>query len=307
MWSEAELAYKANQMFAENVNNMSNGRIQIETFSSGALMPYTEYFDAVRSGVVELSQTGGTYWAGKDPGFSAVDAASIIIGDYPRTLAWCWSGGGLDLLREMYAQYDLYYICHHMYTYAGESIVSSVPIRTLDDVKGLKIRAPELLAPVWKALGADVLTLPGAEVYTALSTGLIEASDWSSPAANLRLGYAEICPYYSRPGDYYMGGWGDLIIKMETWNKLPDDLKAIMEAAGRVQAFDMWTLTSYDDLTSIAKLKEAGAEMVTWDPELTKKMKQLIADVQIETGRKSPIGAKIIDSLQAFMKQAEGA
>jgi len=306
MWSEAELNFDANQRFADEVRAMTDGRISIECFSSGALMPYTEYFDAVRSGVVEISNTGGGYWSGKDPAFSVVDAASILIGDYPRTLAWCWEGGGIDMLREQYAKYDLYYISHHMYTFAGESIVSKVPIRNEEDVKGLKIRAPELLAPVWDALGANVLTIPGAEVYTALSTGLIEASDWSSPAANFRLGYAEICPYYSKPGDYYMGGWGDLMMKMETWNALPDDLKAILEVAGRSHAVHMWTMTSYDDLTSVGKLKEAGAEMIEWDPALTKKIKGLIRDVHIETGRETEMGSRMIDSILAFLEQAGG-
>lgn len=300
MWSEAELSYEANQKFAENVKNMSDGRLQIETFSSGSLMPYTEYFDAVRGGVVELCQAGGSYWAGKAPELAAVDMASIFIGDYPRMLVWMWEGGGIQLAREAYANWDLYYIGHHMYTWAGESIVSKIPIRTFDDIKGLKIRAPETMAPVWKALGADVLTIPGAEVYTALSTGLIEASDWSSPAANYRLGYAEVCKYYSKPGDYYMGGTGELTIKMETWNALPDDLKAIVEQAARVQAFDMWTMTSYDDFTAVQKLKDAGAEMVAWDPAITKEIKQLISDVNAEIVTGTPEGKKIYDNIIDF-------
>ncbi len=306
MWSEAELAYEASKRFANNVRAMSNGRLDIETFSSGALMPYTEYFDAVRGGVVELSESGGGYWAGKDPALGVVDHVSVLVGDYPRTLMWFWEGGGIELAREAYAKWDIYYIGHHMYTFGGESIVSRVPIRTLDDAKGLKIRAPELLAPVWDAMGADVLTIPGAEVYTALSTGLIEASDWSSPAANFRLGYAEICPYYSRPGDYYQGGWGDLMINMDTWNELPDDLKAILEQASRVQALDMWTLTGYDDLTAIGMLKEAGAEMVTWSPEFTEKIKGEIRKVIVEMGQETEMGKKIVNAVEDFLATAEG-
>jgi TRAP-type mannitol/chloroaromatic compound transport system substrate-binding protein len=90
MWSEAELNFDANVEFADSVREMSNGRVDIEAFSSGALMPYTEYFDAVRGGVVELSQTGGTYWVGKDTALAAIDMASLFIGDYPRTVATSW-------------------------------------------------------------------------------------------------------------------------------------------------------------------------------------------------------------------------
>jgi TRAP-type mannitol/chloroaromatic compound transport system substrate-binding protein len=306
MWSEAELSFEANQKFAENVKAASGGRLEIEAFSSGSLMPYTEYYDAVKSGVVEIAQSGGGYKAGRDPTFAMVDAVSIIIGDYPRTLAWFWEGGGIDLFQELYAQHGFYYISNNMYTYAGESIVSKVPIRTLDDIKGLKIRAPELLAPVWAALEADVLTIPGAEVYTALSTGLIEASDWSSPAANMRLGYAEICPYYSKPGDYYMGGWGDCYVTLETWNALPDDLKAILYQAARVQSFDSWQMTAYDDLTAVGKLKEAGAEMVAWDQEVNAKMAELIREVHYDVAHETELGTRMWDALMEFLQAAEG-
>lgn len=306
MWSEAELAFKANVEFTDNVRRASNGRIDIEAFSSGALMPYTEYFDAVRGKVVELSQAGGSYWAGKDSALAMIDHASIVIGDYPRTLAWMFQAGGLELAREMYAKWDLYYIGGHMYTYAGESIVSKVPIRTADDIKGLKIRAPETLAAVWDAFGANVLTIPGAEVYTALSTGLIEASDWGSPAMNYRMGYAEIAPYYSKPGDYYMGGMGDLIINMDTWNELPDDLKGIVETAARQMAIDMWTKTAYDDLTAIPLLTAAGAEMVAWDSDLVSRMKDLIAAEDEKLADQSEGGKKVMAHLNQFLEDIGG-
>ncbi len=306
MWSEAEDPYEADRRFADNVRAMSNGRMDIETFSSGALMPYEEYFDAVRGHVVELSESGGSYWTGKDKALAAIDQSSIIIGDYPRTFAWFWQGGGLELAREAYAKWGIYYLGSHAYTFAGECIVSKIPIRTIEDCKGLKIRAPDpLMASVWESVGADVMVFPGAEVYTALSTGLIDAADWSSPSANFQMGYAEICPYYSRPGDYYAGGWGDLMIAMDTWNALPEDLKAILEQAARVHQIDMWSLASYSDLTSIGKLKEAGASMITWDPELTKKIKGGIRDNAIKQQSGNPMGEKIVKSLLDFLAQVE--
>lgn len=305
MWSEAELLYKANQMFADNVREMSNGRIQIETFSSGALMSYTEYFDALRGGVVEMMQSGGGYYSGKDPAFQAFESASIIIGDYPRTLMWLYGGGGNQFARDQYAKWDLRFIAPSFYTFAGESIVSKIPIKSFDDVKGLKIRAPETLAPVWASLGADVLTIPGAEVYTALSTGLIEASDWGSPAMNLRVGYAEIAPYYSRPGDYYMGATAVMVIGMEAWNSLPDDLKVIVQVAADWQNLDAWTLSGYDDLTATEALTAAGAEMIVWDADLTTEMKRLISEVQKELASESEDGLRIVQAIEAFLEAVE--
>lgn len=193
-----------------------------------------------------------------------------------------------------------------MYTFAGESIVSKKPIRTFEDVEGFKMRAPETLAPVWDTLGADVLTIPGAEVYTALSTGLIEGSDWGSPAMNFRMGYAEIAPYYSKPGQYYMGGMGELVANMDNWNELPDDLKRLLETAGQKLAMDMWTSTAYDDLISVGKLAEAGAEMVPFEPELEARVKELIAAEDEKLAEQSPLAREIMDSLQSFLEAIGG-
>jgi len=306
MWAEPELAYKANQKMAADVKAKTGGRVQIETFSSGSLMPYTEYFDAARAGVVDLVQAGGAYWGGKDQALNAVNNAPIQIGDWPRTFAWVWEHGGINLAREAYAKWDLFYIGHCAYTYAGESIITKKPIRTLDDCKNLKIRAPESFAAVWKGLGANVLTIPGAEVYTALSTGLVDAADWSSPAANYRLKFHEVAKYYSKPGDYYLGGLCDFFMRMDKWNALPDDIKAIMIDAGKNQAFDMWTMTSYDDLTSIEKLKAAGCEMVPWDSALVAKMRELIRETTKNDAYKTELGKKVYDNVAAYLKMIEG-
>ncbi len=160
------------------------------------------------------------------------------------------------------------------------------------------------MAPVWDSFGADVLTIPGAEVYTALSTGLIEASDWSSPAANFRLGYAEIAPYYSKPGDYYMGGTGEVILTLENWNSLSPDLQAILFHAARSHAINMWNKTAYDDFVSIGKLTEAGAEMIPWEEDLVQEMKQGISDVNRDLVMESPDGERIYNHIQEFLKIA---
>jgi len=146
-----------------------------------------------------------------------------------------------------------------------------------------------------------VLTIPGAEVYTALSTGLVEAADWSSPGANYRLGFHEVAPYYSRPGDYHVGGNQELIIKIDTWNELPDDLKAILLQAARSLALDGWTMTSYDDFICQGKLSAEGAEMVTWEPELTKKVKELYNDSAVRRYVKTDLGQKIYNNIQEFL------
>jgi len=302
MWAEPEASYKANVRLAENVKAMSNGRIQIETFSSGSLMPYTEYFDAIRAGVVDLVEAGGTYWTGKDATLAAVDSSSIFLDNYLKAYVWAYEYGGINLIREAYAAHGLFYIGSHAYGFAGESMVFKTPVRTEADLKGIKMRAPEDAAETFKALGANTLTIPGAEVYTALNTGLVDAADWSSVGANFKLKFHEVAKYYSRPGDYHVGGLGEFTMKLEKWNALPDDVKSIMLRAAQVQFLDGWAMTSLDDFTAIEGLTKAGAQMITWDPELTKKIKTLYTTHLKNRVIKTPLGEKIYNSIQEFLK-----
>jgi hypothetical protein len=67
----------------------------------------------------------------------------------------------------------------------------------------------------------------------------------------------------------------------------------------------MWIKTAYDDLTAIDKLREAGAEMFSWGPEISRKFKDGMAGYYIEEGRKTDLGSEIIDSILAFKEQAQ--
>jgi len=304
MWSEAQLAFQANRTFCDRLREMSSGRLDIEPFSSGALMPYTEYFDALRGGVVEIGEVSSGYFSGKDSALLAAGQTALLINNNLKMLAWHWEGGGLELISELYDKWDLHYIGTLPHGYAGESIVSRVPVRTFEDVKGLKMRMPEQMAPVWAALGADVLTIPGGEVYTALSTGLVDAADWSTPAMNFRLGFAEVCPYYSKPGDYYAGA-SHLSIGKKAWDSLPDDLKVMLEVAGRSLAEDHWAATAYDDLMAAENLKEAGCEMVVFEPELAAKIRELLIQETVKLCVESDHAMKIIDSVVDFIEKTK--
>jgi TRAP-type mannitol/chloroaromatic compound transport system substrate-binding protein len=302
IWGEPEPNYKADQRFAENCKAMSNGRIQIETHSSGSLMPYTEYFDAIRAGVVDIVHGGGTYWVGKDPSLAAADSMFMIIGDVLKGMTWLWEYGGIELVREAYANWDLYFIGNHCYGYSGESMVFKKPVTTFDDFKGLKMRAPEDSAETFQALGANTITIPGAEIYTALSTGLIDGADWVSVGSNYRLKLHEVAPYYTRPGDYHVGSMGEITMRMDEWNALPDDIKAILINAGHVQAMDGWRMTTIADLTSMGLIKEAGGQMIVWEPEVREKIQELYIDSLKRRTIKTDLGQKILDHVEDFLK-----
>jgi len=304
MWSEAELNFGSNVRFADNLRQMSDGRIDIEVFSSGAIMPCSEYFDALTGGVVDMFHSAGMYYQGRNIALGVLTEAVRLIGDIPLTLAWDQYGGGLELSREVYAKWDLYYLGSNVYTLAGESIVSKKPVYTFEDIKGFKVRASEAVAKLWAKIGASPVVIPGAEVYTALATGLVEAADWSSPAANYRLGYHEVAPYYSKPGQYLQGGLECTVMRMDTWESLPDDLKVMLEVAVREMLVDMWTVTANDDILGIEKLMAEGGIQFEWEPAVTKALREGFREVWTEDSKKSAMGVKCYNSIMDYAKAA---
>jgi len=203
-WAGGSTNQLAFERFAKNVETMSGGRIAIEVHAGGSIVPPGEMLDAVKAGILTGMNGTGAYFVGKDPGFTLV--ADINAGyDTPEQFtAWFWTGGGVELAREIYAQHGVYYIGPVMW--GAESIPTKEPIRNVAEFKGVKMRSPEGIgAALWRKVGVGVSTLPGSEVYTALERGKIEATDWGTLGMNDELGYDKIAPYAIYPGIHSLG------------------------------------------------------------------------------------------------------
>ena len=184
----AELTYKAFQDFCERLKVNTNGRLVIEPFAAGAVTGVFETLDAVGAGVLQAHSSWPGYFTGKDAGLAVI--SDFVFGyQHPHQAeAWFHHRGGMQMLREAYAKYNVYPV--GVSWWGVESIVSKKPIHTMDDFKGVKFRSPQgMTAEILTKLGASIVVLPGGEVFSALDKGVVDAADWATISMNERMGF----------------------------------------------------------------------------------------------------------------------
>ena len=227
----------APEKFAEVVNRMSRGRLQISVYGAGELVPALGVFDAVSAGSVQAGHGAAYYWKGKLP--SSIFFTAVPFGMSAQEMnGWLYHGGGLELWREAYAPFNLIPMA------GGNTGVQMAgwfnkEINSVDDLKGLKMRIPGSGGEVLNRLGGTSVTLPGGELYTSLQTGVIDATEWVAPYNDLAFGFHEVTRYYYYPGWHEPGSTLELIVNKQAFEALPEDLQAIVEVAARYANADM--------------------------------------------------------------------
>ncbi|MBD2857649.1 TRAP transporter substrate-binding protein [Spongiibacter sp. KMU-158] len=227
----------APEKFAEVVNTMSQGRLQIKVYGAGELVPALGVFDAVSAGSAQMGHGAAYYWKGKLP--SSIFFTTVPFGMTAQEMnGWLYHGGGMALYREAYKPFNLVPMA------AGNTGVQMAgwfnkEINSIADIKGLKMRLPGSAGEVWNRLGGTAVTLPGGELYTSLQTGVIDATEWVAPYNDLSFGFYEVAKYYYYPGWHEPGSTLELVINGDAWASLPKDLKTIVEVAARYANQDM--------------------------------------------------------------------
>jgi TRAP-type mannitol/chloroaromatic compound transport system substrate-binding protein len=264
-----------------------------------AVVPPSEMLDALGAGILDCMNAGTGYFTGKDPAFALLADMNAAYETPFQQDMWFWEGGGIELARDLYDDYGAYYVAPIMW--GAESIPSKMPLRNVQDFKGIKMRAPEGMgAEIWNKLGVGVSTLPGTEVYTALERGKVEATDWGTLGMNDELGYGDIAPYAIYPGIHSMPS-SDLAVNLDTWNSLPDDLKVSIETAARDFNRDMLMSNAILDQQMVAK--RDPETLVSWGPEERRELREVAQEVWANWGQKSEMAGKIYQSHVDFMKQ----
>jgi len=298
-WQPNTVNQKAFERFAENVNEKSGGRIEIETLPVDAVVPQSEILDAIAANILQGSNGGIGYYVGKDPAFALLADFNAGYESPEQLTAWFYEGGGNELARELYAQHEAYFIGPAMW--GAESIPSKKPLRSVEDFQGLKMRAPEGMgAAIWGKLGVGVSTLPGTEVYTALERGNIEATDWGTLGMNDELGYGDIAPYAIYPGIHSMPA-NDIAINLEIWNGLPDDLKQVLQEAAI--EFNQDSIRSNRELDESFAAKRDPETLLEWGPEERRELREVAREVWEEWSEQSEMARRIYESHIAFMEK----
>lgn len=288
--------------FADAVEAMSGGRLHIQVYGGGELVPPLETFDAVRTGSAEVGSGSAYYWAGKLP--SAPFFSTVPFGLNAQQInAWMTAGGGLQLWQELYAPQNLIPMP------GGNTGVQmggwfNREINSLADLKGLKMRIPGLGGKVFERIGGSPVLMAGSELYTSLERGVIDATEWLSPFHDNLMGFPDIAKYYYYPGWHEPGTVLELIFNKEKFEALPADLQAILRtAAAQMNGWVLATMEAENGKT-LAKMIENGVDIRPFPNDVIDELRRQTEQVITEMTEQDEFTKRVYQSYRSFQQKA---
>ena len=289
----------APERIADLVEEMSDGQMTITVYGAEEQVPAFGVFDAVSSGSHQMGHSGGYFWKGKVP--AAQFFTSVPFGLTADEInAWVNRGGGLELWREIYEPFNIYPIP------AGNTGTQmfgwfNKEINSLEDVKGLKMRIPGIGGEVFKEAGGIPVTLPGGELFTALQTGVIDATEWVGPYNDLTFGFHQAAKYYYYPGWHEPGPMLELIINLDEWNSLPKHLQVIIETATKAVNQDMLDEYLAKNNQALTELVEVhGVELRRLPDDVIEEFRTISDQILEELAQEDESIAKVYNSYKSF-------
>jgi TRAP-type mannitol/chloroaromatic compound transport system substrate-binding protein len=257
---------------------MSGGTLDITVYAAGEIVPAFESFDAVANGTVDLYHGAEYYWQGKAKGFNFF--CSVPLGLTANEMnAWIYAGGGQALWDGLSADFGIKPI---MCGTTGHQMGGwfKRPVETLDDFRGLTMRIPGLGGEVVRALGGAAIALSGGEIFAALESGAVDATEWVGPWNDLALGFFRQAPYYYGPGFHEPGAALAIGVNRGIWEKLSSEHRAILEAASAaITARSIGHFTFENARALDTLITEHGVELRSFSDEMWQAISTAADDV----------------------------
>lgn len=292
--------FELKKLWAERVDAMSGGRVTVEMLPVNSIVQHTETQDAVAAGIIDGHITDTSYFTGKDAAFGLIANPVGAWSAPSEMLTFIEYGGGKELMNELLEPYGLHFI--GATTPGLEAFISKVPLDGVDDLKGLKMRAPEgLVQEVFAAAGAAPVNLPGSEVFTSLDKGVIDAADYTVFSTNQAQGMHDVAHHPVYPGFHSMP-LVEVSINKATWDSMPADLQAILEVSVRDFARDMTSQLAMKDLKAVAEAS-ANPEITihNWSAAERAKFRKIATSQWEKVAARSPAAQKVYDTLVAHL------
>lgn len=290
--------------FTNLVKDMSNGRLKIKVHDQNKHKAPLAILDMVKAGNYEMGHSASYYWKGKDintPFFTSMPFGMT----YPEFNSWFYYGGGLKLMDKVYKK-------HGVYSFPGGNTGVQMggwfkkEIKSVDDLKGLKIRIPGYAGEIFSKLGAVVTNniAPG-ELYTVLERGTVDAVEWVAPTLDTRMGFQKVA-------DYYYSAWHEpasdtqFLINRKAFDKLPKDLQTIVKTAMQAVAADFF-YEHYDmNVKALEKIDSEfkNIKIKKFPPSVLKAMKKAYDEIIADLEKKGGLTKEIIESQRNYQNRA---
>ncbi len=290
--------YGAGEVMAKAVSEMTDGAFQIQVFAGGELVPGLQAADAVTAGTVEMAHTAPYYYVGKDPTFAF--GTAVPFGLNARQLnAWFYHGGGMDMLNEFYAKYEIYGLPGgNTGTQMGGWFRKE--IKTLADMSGLKMRIGGLAGRVLTKLGAVPQQIAGGDIYPALEKGTIDAAEWVGPYDDEKLGFYKVAPHYYYPGWWEGGASLQFFVNKKKWEELPKLYKSVLTTACARANVDMQAKYDAGNPAALRRLVQNGAQLHPFPADVMEAAHKAAIELYAEISKDNESFRKMHDAVMAF-------
>lgn len=293
--------FELQQGWAASVGEMTDGALEVELLPVDSIVAYNETQDAIAAGILDGHVTDTSYFAGKDAAFSLVANPVGAWSDPEEMFAFMEEGGGSELMNTLLNPYGLQFI--GATTPGLESFVSDVPLDGVDDLQGVKMRAPEgLVQQVFAAAGAAPVNLPGSEVFTSLDKGVIDAADYSVFSTNQAQGLHDVARHPVYPG-FHSLPLVEVSMNKAKWDALPDDQKTALTESVRAFSRSQVAALSEKDEAAVAEARANPDIMIhDWSDEERAKFRTIAVGQWETVAEKSENARLVYDALTAYLK-----
>lgn len=285
----------------EKLDRVSGGNIKIKFFEPHALVPPLEVFDAITEGSVDAAYSTPGYWFGKEKSLALFAAVPFgpSAGEY---IAWIYHGGGHELMDKVYARHGIKsLICGLIAPEASGWFRKE--IKSVDDLRGLKMRFFGLGAKVMEKMGVSTQLIAGGDIYPALERGSIDATEFSMPAIDLNLGFHQIAKHYYFPGWHQQSTLFELMMNRDKWNALSDTQRAQIEITCGDSVREGLAEGEAIQGRALAELKAQGVQIHRWPQSILNELESAWREVAAELSAEDPLFREAWESLSAFRKE----
>jgi TRAP-type mannitol/chloroaromatic compound transport system substrate-binding protein len=286
------------EYFAKRISEITDNKFQIQVFAAGELVPGLQVLDAVQNGTVEMGNTALYYYWGKDPAFTF--GTALPFGLNARQMnSWLRFGGGADLLNDLLKNFNCTGVAAAN-TGAQMGGWFRKEIKSIDDLRGLKMRIGGFAGTIMAKVGAVPQQLAAGDIYPALEKGTLDACEWVGPYDDEKLGFYKVAKYYYYPGWWEGCGQAHNIINLAKWNELPKNYQsAISTASG--DAWE-WVIGRYDynNPPALKRLLSQGVLLRAFPPDVMEASYKAATEIYADLSKTNPHFKKLYDSLVAF-------
>ncbi|MGF1461622.1 MAG: TRAP transporter substrate-binding protein [Maricaulaceae bacterium] len=288
---------------AEMVGKLTDGALTVRVFGAGEVVGAFEAFDAVSTGAADMYHGAEYYWQGKSPGFSFFTAVPMGLTE-TEMLGWLKFGGGQALWETLSAQFNIIAFP------AGSTGHQTggwykCEINSLEDFRGLTVRMPGLGGEVMRGLGAAAVALPGAEIYQALQSGAIDATEWVGPWNDLAFGFHREAKFFYGPGFHEPGSILATGVNRGVWDSLTAaDQAAVRAACDYALAQSMGEYQFYNAQALDTLVTEHGVQLRQFSDAIWREVARVSEEVVADIGGRDPETKAIYDSYRGARARA---